>query len=95
MAVQTGMVNIGNAPQLPAYLAQPEAKDLFRGVVFLKPSASMKTLRTSPAALPRLVTWPWRRTCIYPEKERVVPYGDMQRVFALANTLPDDRAWLR
>src|SRR5436309_2294760 len=33
MAVQTGMVNIGTAAQLPAYLAQPEGKGPFPAVL--------------------------------------------------------------
>lgn len=35
MAVQTSMVNIGNAPQLPAYFAQPEGKGPFPAVLVI------------------------------------------------------------
>ena len=35
MAVQTSMVNIGSAPQLPAYLAQPEGQGPFPAVLVI------------------------------------------------------------
>lgn len=35
MAVQTSIVNIGSAPQLPAYLAQPEGKGPFPAVLVI------------------------------------------------------------
>ena len=93
MAVQTGMVNIGNAPQLPAYLAQPEGKGPFPAVLVIFEAFGLNenikdlTRRFAEAGYVALAP-----DLYYPEKERVVPYGDMQKVFALANTLPDDRA---
>jgi len=87
------MVNIGNAPQLPAYLAQPEGKGPFPAVLVIFEAFGLNenikdlTRRFAEAGYVALAP-----DLYYPEKERVVPYGDMQRVFALANTLPDDRA---
>jgi len=93
MAVQAEMVNIGSAPQLPAYLAQPEGTGPFPAVIVIFEAFGLNenikdiTRRFAQAGFVGLAP-----DLYYPEQERVVPYGDMQKVFALANTLPDDRA---
>lgn len=93
MAVQTSMVNIGNAPQLPAYFAQPEGKGPFPAVLVIFEAFGLNenikglTRRFAEAGYTALAP-----DLYYTEKERVVPYGDMPKVFALANTLPDNRA---
>ena len=93
MAVQTGMVNIGNAPQLPAYLAQPEGKGPFPAVIVIFEAfglnENIKDISRRFAEAGYVALAP---DLYYPEQERVVAYGDMPKVFALANTLPDDRA---
>lgn len=87
MAVQTSMVNIGNAPQLPAYRAQPEGKGPFPAVLVIFEAFGLNenikdlTRRFAEAGYVALAP-----DLYYPEKERVVPYGDMPKVFALANT---------
>ncbi len=83
MAVQAEMVNIGSAPQLPAYLAQPEGTGPFPAVIVIFEAFGLNenikdiTRRFAQAGFVGLA----------PDL-----YGDMQKVFALANTLPDDRA---
>src|SRR5713226_10299209 len=93
MAAQSSMVNIGNAPQLPAYLAQPEGKGPFPAVVVIFEAFGLNenikdiTRRFAEAGYVALAP-----DLYYTDKERVVAYGQMEKVFALANTLPDDRA---
>ncbi len=93
LMAQSSIVNIGNAPQLPAYLAQPEGKGPFPAVVVIFEAFGLNenikdiTRRFAEAGYVALAP-----DLYYTEKERVVAYGQMEKVFALANTLPDDRA---
>ncbi len=93
MAVQASMVSIGDAPQLPAYLAKPEGTGPFPAVLVIFEAFGLnghiKEIARRFAEEGFVALAP---DYYYPEKERVVPYGDLQKVFALANTLADERA---
>jgi dienelactone hydrolase len=83
MAVQPSMVNIGSAPQLPAYLAQPEGKGPFPAVLVIFEAFGLNenikdiTRRFAEAGYVALAP-----DLYYTEKERVVPYGQMEAVGA-------------